>query len=401
MVHRRCIYLPRAIKITRHQHRLSHTSSLVPSGDELSCGVCRKLVDVNYGQFSCNKGCHYAVHSKCATNIEVWDGKDLEGVPEEEEEEVMEPFVRIDEETIQHFSHDHHYLKIHHGNENHGNKFCQACILQITVSDSFYSCVQCEFVLHETCACFPRKKCHSLHKHPLTLFHSQSPHLNELESHYYDLGFFVCNGCGGHCCGFIYTCCEEGCEFQLDVRCASLPDPIIHDCHPHDHPLYFNFTQGECMACKSTLDSRKFLECIECRTFLCLKCATLPRLAHYKHDKHPLTLCCGEEKTTDLQYWCEICESVMDAKKWFYTCNSYSVTLHVECLLGVVVYMKPNHLIRMHEGAESILIVYNSGNSRPVCIECKRRCGDTLLVKSSGNNYCTIDCYFDIYAYHF
>ncbi|XP_019094674.1 PREDICTED: uncharacterized protein LOC104758330 isoform X1 [Camelina sativa] len=397
MVHRRCIYLPRVIKITRHQHRLSYTSSLVPSGDELSCGVCRKLVDVNYGQFSCNKGCHYAVHSKCATNNEVWDGKDLEGVPEEEEEDV-EPFVRTDEETIQHFSHDHHYLKIHHANDNHGNKFCEACILPITVSDSFYSCVQCDFVLHETCACLPRIKHHPLHKHPLTLYHLQYPHIKELQSKYYDLGFFVCNGCGRKCCGFMYTCCEKDCVFQLDARCASLPDPIIHDCHPHKHPLFFNLTEGKCMVCKMTSGLRKYLECIECRSFLCLTCATIPLVTHYKYDKHPLTLCCGEENTTDLQYWCEICESEIDARKWFYTCNSCSVTLHDTCLLGDEVYMKPNHMIKMYEGAEtSIGIVPNSGNSRPVCDGCRRRCVDTLVVKTSGKNYCTIMCFFDIY----
>ncbi|XP_023633213.1 uncharacterized protein LOC17899856 isoform X3 [Capsella rubella] len=350
MVHRRCIYLPRVIKITRHQHRLSYTSSLVPSGDELSCGVCRKLVDVNYGQFSCNKGCHYAVHSKCATKNEVWDGKDLEGVPEEEEEDV-EPFVRIDEDTIQHFSHDHHHLKIHHGNGNHENKFCQACILPITVSDSFYSCAECDFVLHGTCACLPRIKHHPLHKHPLSLYHLHYPHLKELQSKYYDLGFFVCNGCSQKCCGFMYKCCEKGCVFQLDAR-----------------------------------------------SFLCLTCATLPLVAHYKYDKHPLTLCCGEEKTTDLQYWCEVCESEIDAKKWFYTCNSCSVTLHVTCLLGDNIYMKLNHVIKMYEGAEtSIDIVPNSGNSRPMCDGCRRRCVDTMVVKSTGKNYCTIMCFFDIY----
>ena len=39
MVHSMCIYLPRVIKLTRHPHRLSHTSSRVPSDHEFSCGV--------------------------------------------------------------------------------------------------------------------------------------------------------------------------------------------------------------------------------------------------------------------------------------------------------------------------------------------------------------------------
>ncbi|KAG2292017.1 hypothetical protein Bca52824_038686 [Brassica carinata] len=64
MVHSMCIYLPRVIKLTRHPHRHSHTSSLVPSDHEFSCGVCHKTADINYGQYSCNRGCHYAVHPK-------------------------------------------------------------------------------------------------------------------------------------------------------------------------------------------------------------------------------------------------------------------------------------------------------------------------------------------------
>lgn len=244
MVHRRCIYLPRVIKITSHPHRLSYTSSLVPSPElNLSCGVCRKTVDINYMQYSSNKECHYDVHSKCATKKEVWDKKDLEGVSEEEEENI-EPFVKIYEETIQHFSHDHHYLKIHHGNGNHKTKFCQACILPITVSDSFYSCTRCDFVLCGSCACLPLIKHHPVHKHPLTLFHP----LNK----YFDQGFFKCSGCRRECCGFLYKYCQKDCQFELDSRCASPPDPIVHDCHPHDHPLFFNLTKGKCMACKST-----------------------------------------------------------------------------------------------------------------------------------------------------
>ncbi|XP_023633215.1 uncharacterized protein LOC17899856 isoform X5 [Capsella rubella] len=280
------------------------------------------------------------------------------------------------------------------------HKKCKSCRKSITYNSNinFYSCAECDFVLHGTCACLPRIKHHPLHKHPLSLYHLHYPHLKELQSKYYDLGFFVCNGCSQKCCGFMYKCCEKGCVFQLDARCASLPDPIIHDCHPHDHPLFFNLTEGKCMVCKITSGLRKSLECIECRSFLCLTCATLPLVAHYKYDKHPLTLCCGEEKTTDLQYWCEVCESEIDAKKWFYTCNSCSVTLHVTCLLGDNIYMKLNHVIKMYEGAEtSIDIVPNSGNSRPMCDGCRRRCVDTMVVKSTGKNYCTIMCFFDIY----
>ncbi|WZY93478.1 hypothetical protein YC2023_065807 [Brassica napus] len=388
MVHRTCIYLPRVIKITRHPHRLSYTSSIVPSR-ELACGVCRKTVDVNYGSYSCTKGCRYALHSKCATNKKVWDGKDLEGV-REEEEEILEPFLWIDEETIQHFSHDHHHLKLRQNGGSHDNEFCEACTLPMTVSDRFYSCIKCEFVLHETCASLPRRKHHPVHKHPLTLFHPSSSYRHKVERKYYRDGFFTCDGCIRNCCGFIYRCSEKDCEFQLDVRCASLPDPSIHDCHPPDHPLFFNFTSGSCMGFESVAcDLSEYLECIQCESFLCLHCATLPCVAHYKHDKHPLTLCYGEEETRDLKYWCEIFENKLYATKWFYTCDSCRVTLHVKCLLGKeVYYMKPNHIIKINgknvdielcsKKKKNVDIEYNNGNTRPVCTKCGLRCIYTL-----------------------
>ncbi|ESQ30479.1 hypothetical protein EUTSA_v10012244mg, partial [Eutrema salsugineum] len=332
LVHRRCIYLPRVIKITRHLHRLSHTSSFVPSSGEIfSCGVCHKPVDVNYGQFSCNKGCHYAVHSQCAIKDEVWDGIDLEGVPEKKEE-VLEPFVRIDEETIQHFTHEHHHLKIH-GNDNRGdheNKFCQACILPMKVSDRFYSCIDCDFVLHETCASLPRKQHHPVHKHPLTLFYPFSPNPHEFVLEYgsfvLEHGYFDCSGCYRASHGFMHKCTKKDCDFHLDASLNS---------------------------------------CIKCKSFLSLRCATLPSLAHYKHDKHSL--------------WCEICERKLDATELFYTCSSCLVTLHVECLLGIEMYMKPNHSIQ-YDGYK-VDIGRKSGNTRPVCDRCRRRCKDTLVFK--------------------
>ncbi|XP_024006651.1 uncharacterized protein LOC18011268 isoform X2 [Eutrema salsugineum] len=376
VIHRRCIYLPRVIKLTRHLHRLSPTSSIVPYSGVSPCGVCHKPVDVNYGKYSCNKGCDYAIHSKCATKTQVWNEIDLERVPEEEEE-VLEPFVRIDEETIQHFSHDHQHLKIQ-GNDNRGdheNKFCQACVLPMTVSDRFYSCIYCDFVLHEACTSLPRKQHLPVHKHSLTLFHpSSSPprRQHNLVFNYQWLGLFYCNGCRRNCCGFMYKCTENKCDYQLGV----------------------SFTQDErreCLGCWSHCSS-EYLECIKCNFVLGFKCATLPSLVHYKHDKHPLTLCCGEKETTNLKYWCEICEEELEPSAWFYTCNSCLVTLHVTCLLGNEIYFKPNHGIRRKIDSDKVDIARNNGHTRPACDFCQGRCVDTLVFKESNRTFCTWVC---------
>ncbi|XP_010462392.1 PREDICTED: uncharacterized protein LOC104742983 [Camelina sativa] len=392
MVHRSCIYLPRVIQITRHRHRLSLTSSLQPG--DFACGVCRQTVNINYGQYSCNKGCNYAVHSKCATREDVWDGQDLEGVPEEPDEDV-EPFVRIDEETIKHFSHEHH-LKLHEMNTIcEKDKLCEACTIPIIISQRFYGCMECDFVLDESCASLPLKVYHPLHKHNLTLRPFPTHEFSKIVDNISAKGIFECDGCHRLGCGFMYRCSEKICGFRLDVRCASLPDPLSHGCHPHD--LFFNLTKGNCMGCGSDKCSSFFLECIKCNSFLGIKCASLPCEAHYKHDRHPLTLCCGEEDKTSGQYWCEICESELDPKTWFFTCDCCRITLHVDCLMGKDMYMKLPYIFKIGHRRREVEIARNDGNSRLFCTKCKRHCMQTLLYKRIGRHqsYCTLKCLGD------
>ncbi|CAH8355657.1 unnamed protein product [Eruca vesicaria subsp. sativa] len=398
IAHRKCIEeLPSVIEITRHIHRLKHKPSLfspdVDPADEFCCGVCRKPVNVNYGQYSCTKGCHYAVHSKCATRSDVWDLEELYGVPEEPESETqggVELFQWIDDETILHCNHKHHYLK--YSGENNdvsdGNNFCQACLLLIVDSDSVYSCMECKFVLHKACAILPPKIPHPLHKHKLTLLPLPT-NLFLIQFKVFVEGMFKCSGCHQIGCGFMYRCDREGCKFQLDVRCASLKDSFIHG--SHDHFLFLSLNKGKCMRCGTNQCSPFYLECTKCANwFLGLKCAMLPSVAHYKFDKHPLTLCYGEKVVR--QYWCELCETTLHSSEWFYTCDICGVTLHVTCLLGKEVYLKPDHTIKIND--KKVDIVRNSFNPRPFCGICTDRCVDTLVlsIQDSNKYCCTLKC---------
>ncbi|CAA7053632.1 unnamed protein product [Microthlaspi erraticum] len=169
VVHLRCTNVPRVIRICRHPHRISFTHSL-DQGD-CSCSVCRTNIDKHYGCYSCVKdGCSYVAHSRCATQSNVWDDKELEGELEEAEEEVAEPFVKIREGVIQHFSHQEHHLTLDTNTckDYDDSKLCQACISPIYFGN-FYSCMQCDFILHEECANLSRKIHHPIHPHLLTL----------------------------------------------------------------------------------------------------------------------------------------------------------------------------------------------------------------------------------------
>lgn len=156
VVHITCVGLPRVIQISRHIHRLFFTSSI--SLGIWSCGVCRQKIDGNYGEYSCLKGCSYAVHSKCATKHDVWDGKELENQPENVYDS-LKSYVEIGDGIIRHFSHPHHSMIFDEdiGKAYFEKKHCEACSLPLD-DGSIYKCTQCDFVLHETCAHLPRIK---------------------------------------------------------------------------------------------------------------------------------------------------------------------------------------------------------------------------------------------------
>ncbi|CAL9247382.1 unnamed protein product [Arabidopsis halleri] len=146
MIHRDCIDLPRVININRHDHRISYISYL--GHGSWTCGVCRKKVDGFYGAYFCSKCPSYAVHSRCATRYDVWDKIELEGTPEDIED--IAPFIVIDAYTIKHFSHGHNLKLSKDSSILQEDRLCEACVFQI-YNDPFYSCEQCDFVLHETC----------------------------------------------------------------------------------------------------------------------------------------------------------------------------------------------------------------------------------------------------------
>lgn len=127
VVHLKCINLPRVIRISRHPHRICYKQSF--DEGNLFCSVCCRKIDNYYGGYSCVKdGCLYAAHSRCATRRNVWDGLDLDGEPEEIEEEIADPFVRISHGIIQHFHHEQHHMRLDEDmcRDYNDNKQCQA-----------------------------------------------------------------------------------------------------------------------------------------------------------------------------------------------------------------------------------------------------------------------------------
>ncbi|EOA19683.1 hypothetical protein CARUB_v10003354mg [Capsella rubella] len=371
MIHQGCLDLPRLININRHDHRVSRVSLLGVVNSV--CRVCRNKVDWTCGGFSCQRCPDYVVHSKCATRKDVWNGKELQGVPEETED--TEPYVVIDDNTIQHFSHKHH-LRLHdNGVLCDDNKRCSACTHPVCLQP-FYGCMDCDFILHQNCAGFPRVKWHVLHNERLTLVTDKA-----------DL--FGCAACGRFSNGFRY---QHG-DKTFDVRCGSISEPFSHPSF-HDHPLYYISQVGGIKRCNGCNEKgNDVLRCIEddCKFVLCFKCATLPQVVKHRVDDHPLSLCYDEDATGE--YWCDICEKETNPTKWFYTCKDNQSSLHTKCVLGNFSNLMPRSTIEDRNA--SYEVVLNSSVSRPFCSSCKLHCIFPIILKMLGTSdeyFCSLKC---------
>lgn len=202
VAHIDCMNFPRIIKISRHLHCISHIYPL--QSREKSCGVCHQITNGDYAAYICRKCSDYVVHSRCVLKNNVWDGKELEETQEEDDiSQDFRLFSVISEGVIHYFLHDHH-LQLKTIILYDESKFCQACGLPI-YEGNFYSCMKCDFILHETCSSFFRKIQHALHPHPLIL-------KSVTESNY---GYFKCYACDRLCGRFVYQCPIRDCTFKL------------------------------------------------------------------------------------------------------------------------------------------------------------------------------------------
>ncbi|CAF1820106.1 uncharacterized protein LOC111205053 [Brassica napus] len=375
MIHRDCLVLPRVIHLTRHKHRISRSYFIGPG--KFSCGVCRLELNWRYGGYRCSICPDYVIHLRCATRDDVWDGIDLDGTLEEEEE-TEEPFQVLDDKLIKHFSHEHDLELNESGVVCHETIHCSACALPVYF-DAFYICSVCDFVLHETCATLPRKLRHELHKHTLTLRPNTTPD----EEHGYNL--FNCTVCQRLCSGFKYVC-SKSCDVQIDVRCCSIRELFVHESHPQ-HPLFLTSSEPiDCGACNEI--ASPVLNCVDCGFSLGYDCATLPNKVKHKCDTHFLSVCYGEE--TSGEYWCEACERKVNPSTRFYTCEDCSSTLHITCVIGEFTFWRPGKMaISRHE----VAIIPNDFASRPYCYMCRSRCEDTSgIIYISEKHICSSKC---------
>ncbi|KAB1221170.1 hypothetical protein CJ030_MR2G012831 [Morella rubra] len=337
LVHNECAKVRRTIKISKHEHSLTLTYSVrdVSDSEAVFCKLCSQRLETAYAAYYC-QSCTFVAHFECATmsgdlfmTSLVMETKEIFGHTYLIEEINPSEIERADLRVLDHVSHEHPLTRVSADKEHDQDDklcVCDACT-QFIISDSFYSCSECNFNLHRKCARLPKKKPHPLHPHPLFLF-SQAPNS--------DSGMFFCEACKGLSHGFAYRCEQGNCSYNLDVRCGSLSGSLKHEGHPHI--LFPVRSIPKCNACDSETCSYG-LFCIICQFYLGVNCATLPSSARHRYDTHDLQLAYTVEDDSG-EYYCLICEEERNPTHWFYYCKECNFTAHPKCVLGNYPYIK-------------------------------------------------------------
>ncbi|GKV33450.1 hypothetical protein SLEP1_g41967 [Rubroshorea leprosula] len=220
---------------------------------------------------------------------------------------------------------------------------CSVCFEQLSSDSSFYTCLACELFLHKSCSEteLPLNINHPFHeKHTLALT------LVKVD------GVVRCQFCqeSFYSAGLLYHC--SSCNFDLDIKCALLPEFLNGDFpkvdhHIHvEHPLFFiqkNLIsdgykvelRSHCFVCPDSLSGSSFYYCPECQLFLHKSCAFEEgplKINHSFHDEHALTL-----KKGSPSWWsrpaCNFCLNVI--KEFRYSCSSCEFHLDDRCALHI------------------------------------------------------------------
>ncbi|KAL7195390.1 hypothetical protein ACSBR1_035585 [Camellia fascicularis] len=255
---------------------------------------------------------------------------------------------------------------------------CDACQLHFDDS-SVYICLECNFLLHKSCADLPREVKHSFyHQHTLTLLeylprqleesfdtkqilmancHPSNPGHNgyvaKLASRKMEhslncrgkvdvfKGHFQCHACYQYTSGFAYVCAE--CTIFFDIRCP-FSKPRLIKSELHHHPLAFFTVKSKelnCHACNRSFRT-PFFRCVECDFNLHVKCLpTLPPTAKDKHHRHPLTLTNSPikdrpDEDENAEFYCDACEERRELYERTYYCKECHYVAHVHCLLSEI-----------------------------------------------------------------
>lgn len=302
LLHESCAQLPQ--EILQHPFHKKHRLTLLANSEkQFKCNACGRSHEYAY---HCNE-CRFDLDVLCAVST----------LPLQDQQ-------NGDSVMIDHFSHPHQ-LKSCNIKEESNRMTCKAC--EMHLSGEVYSCLDCIFFLHRSCAELHTELVHSLHPDHFLVLQAKS-HQNA--------GRFHCSCCSEASSGFVYSC--EMCNFNLDIECAletlsaleaGVAEELQH--FAHDHLLSLRYFKGDsepnCNACKQPVHGLCYY-CLTCKSFVLHKsyCHMSLELKHPFHPQHPLTILSRPQekryfycnacnrKSTGFTYHCAECNFFLDIK---------------------------------------------------------------------------------------
>ncbi|XP_038991828.1 uncharacterized protein LOC120115133 isoform X1 [Hibiscus syriacus] len=371
IVHKKCTSLPSIIKSKWHDHAIFHNYFLPADFGSSGCVICHNAVSPEHGSYCC-LDCNIAFHVRCVTkeasSYVIISREDADEISYESSITcVLERNDAGEATEIQHFKHMHNLLlsSFVGGCENS----CDGCMLSI--SDPFYSCSQCQFFLHKTCAELPKKKQFWFHKCPqdLVLISDKC---------------YLCQKCFHVSNAFAYEC--DGCKRKTCLRCVIALTPSARTCPHHEHPLlYYQDYEARCNACGETTYGA--FRCKDCNFVLHHDCFSLPITVRHKCDKDLLKLTIHDDNSYSESHYCDICEKSRDPNRSFYRCEICDTCAHVRCVLDLYPFIKLGSIYEESDHSHPLTFVKKS-YYYPDCDDCHRPCEDLALeCTKSGCNY--------------
>ncbi|KAK4595880.1 hypothetical protein RGQ29_014104 [Quercus rubra] len=216
--------------------------------------------------------------------------------------------------VLRHFSDDHPLIF----RAVTGSGFaCNGC--GESIEGSRYSCRECNFDLHPSCAELPRELQHPIHsKHPLIL-HKAPP---------YDGQTCTCSLCNLPCKWFVYHC--PLCKFDLHIKCVSQPLNFEVEVHEHQLILFKRLMSFICDFCGIEGKGLPYL-CGECGFWVHKKCASLPRMVKRLRHRHPLNFTDSIKEDHSEHRLCQLCVKKVDTNYRVYYCSSCDYVAHLDC----------------------------------------------------------------------
>ncbi|KAI8027142.1 hypothetical protein LOK49_LG02G01722 [Camellia lanceoleosa] len=262
---------------------------------------------------------------------------------------------------LQHFSHEHPLI-LGEVNDDGEPIVCNVCWENI--SGSAFSCKNCSFFLHKSCAEFPEEMKHPIHAHSLTLQRAVVRR---------------CDVCRDSIRGFSYQC--SPCDFDVDIRCSVRGQ---HFSSKHQLMILNEDEKNDvderlsCDVClQQIIGSTAAYKCTNCSPSIYFHklCAQLPaEMEHPMHPEHPLALL----PVVPNKFRCDGC--YIDLKEFIYRCSICNFNLDRRCALRA---QKVNH--ESHEHPLSLV-------SSSASFEC-HACG----TKREGMSYMCDTCSFWIH----